>query len=162
MSQREELIAPLSGFIKQIEKVPDPTFSQKLMGDGLAIEPTDGKVVSPVDGEIILVAETKHAIGIKGNSGVEILIHFGLETVALNGEGFEVHVTQGDRVKAGDELMTVDLDIINKKASSAITPIIITNSNDYQISEIVNKSNVVAGESSLFVVTKGETEMTSK
>lgn len=163
MSQREELIAPLSGFIKQIEKVPDPTFSQKLMGDGLAIEPTDGKVVSPVDGEIILVAETKHAIGIKGNSGVEILIHFGLETVALNGEGFEVHVNQGDRVKAGDELMTVDLDIINKKASSAITPIIITNSNDYQISEIVNKSNVVAGESSLFVVTKGEEqEMTSK
>lgn len=156
---REELFAPITGKVTQLENVPDPTFSQKLMGDGLAIEPTEGKVVSPVDGEIMLVAGTKHAIGIKGSSGVEILIHIGLETVALNGEGFEVHVKQGDKVKVGDLLVTMDLDVIREKAASSITPIIITNSDDFRVVEQCEYDTVVAGESSLFFVNKAEEEV---
>src|SRR5699024_3774093 len=90
--KEEQIIAPLSGKVKQLEEVPDPTFSEKMMGEGIAIEPDEGLVVAPFDGEIIQVFPTKHAIGIQGESGLEILIHIGLETVSLKGEGFEVFV----------------------------------------------------------------------
>lgn len=99
-SEKEEtVIAPLTGKIVNIEEVPDPTFAQKMMGDGIAIEPTEGVVVSPVDGEIVQFFHTKHAIGIQSEAGAEILIHVGLETVSMNGEGFEGHVNVGDKVK---------------------------------------------------------------
>ncbi|MED3929077.1 PTS glucose transporter subunit IIA, partial [Priestia megaterium] len=92
------ILSPISGDILPISEVPDPVFSQKMMGDGFAIEPTEGKVVSPVEGEVVQLFHTKHAIGLKTEAGTEILIHIGLETVEMKGEGFEAHVKQGDKV----------------------------------------------------------------
>ncbi|MGM0921591.1 MAG: PTS sugar transporter subunit IIA [Bacillota bacterium] len=136
--QTEETVyAPLTGRLLNLEDVPDPVFSQKMMGDGMAIEPSEGILVSPVEGEIIQLFHTKHAIGIKSLTGMEILLHIGLETVAMNGEGFEAFVKEGDKVKPGDKLITFDLDLIKEKAASTITPIIITNGD---IIENVEKS----------------------
>ena len=145
----EKIIAPLSGNVVELANVPDPTFSQKMMGDGLAIEPTEGKVVSPVDGEIVQFFHTKHAIGIKSKAGAEILIHVGLETVAMNGEGFEGHVKEGDKVKVGDLLITFNINLIKEKASSTITPIVITNGEiiDQMDKKVTN--NAVKGETEI-------------
>ncbi|WP_071459874.1 PTS sugar transporter subunit IIA [Bacillus massilinigeriensis] len=122
------LLAPLTGSMVKLEDVPDPVFSEKMMGDGLAIDPTEGMAVSPVDGEVIQIFPTKHAIGIRSETGVEILLHIGLETVGLKGAGFEAHVKEGDAIKAGDLLMSFDLQMIRDKAKSTVTPVIITNS----------------------------------
>jgi len=122
--------SPINGKLLSLEEVPDPVFSQKMMGDGLAIEPTDGKVVSPIDGEVIQVFPTKHAIGLKAKNGAEILIHIGLETVSMQGEGFETHISEGSKVKVGDPLVTFDLALVGEKAKSIITPVIITNGDD--------------------------------
>lgn len=123
-----EILTPVSGVIVPIEEVPDPVFSQKMMGDGMAVIPNQGDVLSPVEGEIIQVAPTKHAIGILAKDGTEILIHVGLETVALKGEGFNVQVAVGEKVSAGQLLMNVDWEYIQTHAKSTITPIVITNS----------------------------------
>ncbi|ARK29472.1 PTS sugar transporter subunit IIA [Halalkalibacter krulwichiae] len=125
--KEEVLHAPLTGKTVAIEEVPDPTFAQKMMGDGFAIEPTEGKVVSPVSGEIMQVFPTKHAIGIKTEAELEILIHIGLETVGMNGEGFTAHIKEGDRVQVGDLLVDFDIDLVRERAASTITPIVITN-----------------------------------
>ncbi|PGM58167.1 PTS glucose transporter subunit IIA [Bacillus cereus] len=126
-TNEETIVAPLTGAVKNIEEVPDPVFAGRMMGDGVAIDPTEGVVVSPVDGEIVQLFHTKHAIGIKTKNGTEILIHVGLETVKMEGEGFEAHVSEGQAVKAGDKLITFDLELIREKAKSTITPIVITN-----------------------------------
>jgi PTS system glucose-specific IIA component len=94
----------------KLEDVPDPVFSGKLMGDGIAFLPSEGVVVAPADAEVIQVFHAKHAFGLRTNLGVELLIHIGLETVNLKGEGFEPHVVEGQKVKAGDKLVTFDLD----------------------------------------------------
>lgn len=127
--KKEEVswIVPLTGTIKSITDAPDPVFAQKIMGDGFCVEPSLGKVWSPVKGEIISIFPTKHAIGIKADNGYEILIHFGIDTVNLNGEGFELHVKTGDRVEAGDLLLDVDIDSIKDKIPSTITAVVITN-----------------------------------
>lgn len=150
MSNKENIYSPLSGEVKQLKAVPDPTFSEKMMGDGLAIVPSDGKVVAPFDGEVVQIFPTKHAIGLQSNSGVEVLIHIGLETVSLDGEGFEAHVKQGDQVEAGDPLVTFDVDFINEKAKSIITPIIITNGDALALLDKTEEMRVSAGESVLF------------
>ncbi len=139
-------VAPLTGTVKSLEEVPDPVFSQKMMGDGIAIDPTIGKVVSPVDGEIMQLFPTKHAVGIKAKNGAEILIHIGLETVSMNGEGFEAHISEGSKVSIGDPLITYDLELVKEKAKSTITPIIITNGDD--MGELVKKdvTSVTAGQ----------------
>ncbi|MDT8860914.1 PTS glucose transporter subunit IIA [Alkalihalobacillus sp. MEB130] len=129
-SKVETLTAPITGKTLDLAEVPDPVFAQKMMGDGIAIEPAEGEVVSPIDGEIVQVFPTKHAVGIKAKSGLEVLIHIGLETVNLNGEGFESFVKAGDKVKQGDKLIQFDLEIIREKAASTITPIIITNTDE--------------------------------
>lgn len=149
--ETEHLVAPFTGEAVGIEKVPDPTFSEKMMGDGLAVVPSDGKCVSPIDGEVIQVFPTLHAIGIRGRSGIELLLHIGLETVSLNGEGFESHVKAGDKVKAGQLLMNVDLSVIEEKASSTITPLVITN---MDLVETTDKRTgaVVAGETEWMTV----------
>ncbi|WP_339229900.1 PTS system trehalose-specific EIIBC component [Oceanobacillus sp. FSL K6-2867] len=148
----ESIYAPLTGMRIPLEEVPDPTFSKKMMGDGLAIEPMDGKVVAPIDGEVTLTFPTKHAIGLKSKSGIEVLIHIGLETVNLDGEGFEVHVNEGDQVNIGDPLVTFDLELIQRKAASTITPIIITNEDKVENLEITGEANVIAGESPILHV----------
>ncbi|AOH56458.1 PTS sugar transporter subunit IIA [Peribacillus muralis] len=123
----EQLLAPMNGKIVKMEDVPDPVFSGKLMGDGIAILPEEGLVVAPIDAEVVQVFHTKHAIGLKTKSGIELLMHIGLETVNLKGEGFEVHVAEGQRVKAGDKLVTFDIEFLKSNAPSIITPIVITN-----------------------------------
>ncbi|UOQ83735.1 PTS sugar transporter subunit IIA [Gracilibacillus salinarum] len=150
----ETLLAPMTGKQVKMEDVPDEMFSNKLLGDGIAIEPTEGKVVAPIDGEVVQFSNTKHAVGIKSKNGLEVLIHIGLETVALNGEGFEGFVSQGDKVKAGDKLVTFDLPFIKEKADSIISPVVITN---FEIVESLTKSdehNLVAGESIFMTVDK--------
>ena len=129
----ETIYAPLKGRTIPLDEVPDQVFSDKLMGDGLAIYPDNGEVVAPFDGTVELVFPTKHAIGLKSESGVEVLIHFGLETVGLQGEGFTVHVDSGETIVKGQSLMTVDLDYIKTHAKSDITPIIVTNSGEHEI-----------------------------
>jgi PTS system glucose-specific IIA component len=153
LKKEETLFAPLNGKVVDIEQVPDPTFSQKLMGEGIAIEPADGTVVSPVNGEIIQFFHTKHAIGIRSETGLEILIHVGLETVMLNGEGFTGHVQVGDKVKVGDRLITFDLEFIKENAASSITPIVITNMDIVQSIEKNSVTHAKAGIDSLMDIT---------
>ncbi|KXG74194.1 sucrose-specific PTS transporter subunit IIBC [Thermotalea metallivorans] len=130
VAKGQTLYAPMKGKIIALEEVPDKTFAEGLVGKGIAIDPEDGMVVSPVDGTITHVFETKHAIAIKAESGIELLIHVGIETVKMQGEGFTTFVKKGDKVKTGDRLLEVDLDLIRKKAKSAITPMIITNAGE--------------------------------
>src|SRR5699024_3077221 len=152
---KQSIYAPMTGDIIPIAEVPDPTFSEKMMGDGVAIEPQDGEVRAPVDGEIVQLFPTKHAIGIRSQLGVEVLIHIGLETVGLDGQGFEAHVQQGEYVKKGDLLITIDLKYIRKHAESTISPIVITNSNEWTLTETEN-AQVKAGQSLLLEAVKVE------
>jgi len=141
----EALYAPITGTVIELENVPDPVFSQKLMGEGIAIQPSEGKVVAPIDGQVIQVFHTKHAIGFRSDLGIEWLIHIGLETVNLNGLGFDVTVKEGQRVRVGDPIMTFDLRMISEKAASTITPIIITNSDIVKNIEYQSSKNVIKG-----------------
>jgi len=120
-------VAPLKGEIKPITEVPDQVFAGKMMGDGFAIVPEEGLVVSPVDGKIVNLFPTKHAIGILSDSGREILIHVGIDTVNLKGQGFETLVSENDRIEKGQPLLKVDLDYVKANATSTITPIVFTN-----------------------------------
>ena len=117
-----------------------------MMGDGIAIKPSNGKMVSPVDGDIVQVFPTKHAVGVKAGNGAEILIHIGLETVALDGEGFTVRVKEGDKVKKGDPLVDIDLAVVSEKASSTVTPMLITNMNDIETLDKQDVKQVRASE----------------
>ena len=130
MSKKESelkisVIAPVSGKVIDLTEVPDPVFSGKMMGDGVAIIPADGKIYAPVDGELTTIAQTKHAFGFTMDNGVQILVHFGLETVGLNGEGFTVLAKQGEQVKKGQPIAEVDLDLLKKKNISTITPVVV-------------------------------------
>lgn len=146
-----EILAPLNGEVVPLEKVPDPVFSQKMMGEGIAIMPTSGKVHAPIDGTVVLVADTKHAVGLKSNDGTEILIHVGLETVNLKGEGFTTLVNAGDKISVGQPLIEVDWVYIQEHATSMITPIIITNSDDKIVETHDDKESIV-GETVLLTV----------
>lgn len=123
-------LMPLEGQVVSLETVPDPVFSQKMMGDGFAIQPTNGTVISPVDGEVISIFPTKHAVTLKDRNGREILIHIGLDTVNLKGEGFTTFVKDGQTVKKGQKLLEVDFDSIKNKVPSIITPVVFTNLNE--------------------------------
>ena len=120
-------LMPLEGQVVSIETVPDPVFSQRMMGDGFAIVPTNGTVISPVDGEVLSIFPTKHAVSLKDQNGREILIHIGLDTVSLKGEGFTPFVKDGQRVKKGQKLLEVDFEAIKSKVPSIITPVVFTN-----------------------------------
>ncbi|PLR83438.1 PTS glucose transporter subunit IICBA [Bacillus canaveralius] len=135
-------VSPLKGEIKPITEVPDAVFSGKMMGDGFAIIPADGTIVSPVDGKIVNLFPTKHAIGILSDAGREILIHVGIDTVNLKGQGFEALVAENDRVKIGQPLLKVDLDYIKNNATATITPIVFTNLSAGE-SIAINKSGSV-------------------
>ncbi|MET0959904.1 MAG: PTS glucose transporter subunit IIA [Psychrobacillus psychrotolerans] len=140
-----QVFSPLSGQVIPLEQVPDPVFSQKMMGEGVAIMPTGGDVVAPIDGTVVLISQTKHAIGIRTKDDTEVLIHVGLETVTLKGEGFTVFVNEGDVVSTGQKLMTVDWDFIKDKVPSIITPVVITNSAERSV-EYTDASASVAGD----------------
>ncbi|MFC3418931.1 glucose-specific PTS transporter subunit IIBC [Salinicoccus hispanicus] len=124
--ENKDVYSPIEGEAVDLSEVPDQVFSEKMMGDGIAIKPSSGTVRAPFDGEIVTDFPTKHALGLVNEGGLELLIHFGLDTVNLKGEGFDLKVASGDKIKKGDVLMEVDLDHIRKNAKSDITPIIIT------------------------------------
>ncbi len=142
-----DLFSPIYGEVISLSEVPDPVFAQKMMGDGLAFIPKDGKVVSPVSGKIVRIFPTKHAIVILTENELEILIHLGLDTVELNGKGYEVFVNEGQQIKVGDPLMNVDLELLEKYNKEIVTPMTITNSEEKvdQI-ELRKKGEIHRGE----------------
>lgn len=153
LMNKDVLVAPATGKLIPLEEVPDPVFGQKMMGEGLAIDPSEGVIVAPIDAEVATIIGSKHAIGLKTKNNTEILIHVGLETVAMGGEGFEVFVKEGDQVKQGDKLITFNLDLIREKAKSTITPVIITNTDAQEKIEKTSEASLVKGETTLLTVT---------
>lgn len=146
-----QVFSPLNGQVLSLEQVPDPVFSQKMMGEGVAIMPTGGDVVAPIDGTVVLISKTKHAIGIRAKDNTEVLIHVGLETVTLKGEGFTVFVNEGDAVSVGQKLIAVDWNLIKEKVPSIITPMVITNSAERSV-DYVDAAASVAGETLVMTV----------
>ncbi|WP_243297811.1 PTS beta-glucoside transporter subunit IIBCA [Bacillus litorisediminis] len=138
----EEVFSPLDGKVTALSNVPDPAFSSEAMGKGIAIEPTSGRVVSPVNGTVTVAFKTKHAIGLVSDSGAEILIHVGIDTVQLDGQYFTSHVQQGDRVAVGDLLLEFDIDKIKEAGYQVVTPIIVTNSSSYTEIAATKKESV--------------------
>ncbi|WP_202080504.1 PTS sugar transporter subunit IIA [Caldalkalibacillus salinus] len=150
--EQETFVSPLTGTIVSLSEVPDPTFSQKMMGDGVAIMPSEGEVVSPVEGKIVQIFPTKHAIGIESKAGIEILIHIGIETVAMNGEGFKSFVKEGDKVKAGDRLIRFDLELVKEKANDTVTPVLITNGDQVESMETMSVVQTSKGETNILKI----------
>lgn len=146
-----QIYSPMAGNVKDITTIDDEVFSSGMLGEGVAIEPTDGQVVSPVDGIVTTVFPTKHAIGVTSDDGVEILIHICMDTVSLNGDGFENFVQQNDRVNKGDLMVRVDLAKIKAAGLSVITPIVITNSTIYK-AIVVDAKNVINKGDTLFTI----------
>ena len=147
--------APLTGKAVPLEQVPDPVFSEKVLGDGVAIIPEDGRIVSPVDGQIVSVAETGHAYGFSTEDGLELLVHVGLETVSLKGECFKVHVKEGDQVKKGDLVAEVDLKYLAEKNINPITPVLICSDIDDQDLKCA-EGGVEAGKTAVLMLTANE------
>ena len=145
------VIAPLSGKVVALEQVPDPVFAEKALGEGAAIIPESGKIYSLVDGEVASVAATQHAFGFSSTDGLDVLVHVGLETVALNGEGFTVHVKEGDKVKAGDLVAEVDLKFLDSKNINPITPVIICDGMD-EMSMSIAGGTVSAGKDAVITL----------
>lgn len=152
---RSVVYAPLTGKAVPLEQVPDPVFSEKVLGDGVAIIPEDGRIVSPVDGQIESVAETGHAYGFSTEDGLELLVHVGLETVSLKGECFKVHVKEGDQVKKGDLVAEVDLAYLAEKNINPITPVLICSDIDDQNLKCA-EGDVEAGKTAVLMLTANE------
>ena len=152
-----KILSPATGTVIPLEQVPDPVFSQKIIGDGVAVIPTEGNIVSPVDGEVASVAETLHAYGFRTADGLEILIHVGLETVGLKGECFEVFVKPGDKVKAGDPVARVDLKFLEEKGINPVTPVLLCAGVDKK-SISCHEGRARAGETPVVTVTAESAE----
>ena len=146
------ITSPLAGEVKELSQATDPVFAQGLMGHGVVIVPSQGELVSPVNGRVTVFFPTKHAIGILSDEGVEILMHIGMDTVNLEGKGFEGYVSQGDKVKVGDKLISFDIDMIKKAGYVTETPVIITNSDKYDVEELKQLPRVVERGSQLMNV----------
>lgn len=153
VAKEVKIYAPLSGEIVNIEDVPDVVFSEKIVGDGIAIRPTGDTIVAPVNGTIGKIFETNHAFSIESEDGVELFVHFGIDTVELKGEGFTRLAEENQEVKVGDLIIKFDLELLQSKAKSVLTPVVISN-----MDEVTNlqklSGEVVAGESTVLVLTK--------
>lgn len=132
LAETAEVGSPLAGQVKPLSQATDPVFSSGVMGQGVVIEPSQGELVSPVNGTVTVLFPTKHAVGMVSEEGVEMLMHIGMDTVSLDGKGFEAHVAQGDKVTVGQKLISFDMDIIKKAGLVTETPVIITNQDDFQ------------------------------
>ena len=143
----KEIKSPLSGKVIALSEIDDPVFSGGAMGNGIAIEPTDNKVYAPFDGEIEFIAESKHAIGLKSEDGVELLIHVGMDTVQMDGKGFDVKVKANEKVKAGELLLEFDKEGIQKAGYSLITPVVITNSFEFEQKQLCLDQEISYGKS---------------
>ena len=132
LAESAEVVSPLAGQVKPLSQATDPVFSSGVMGQGVVIEPSQGELVSPVNGTVTVLFPTKHAVGIVSEEGVEMLMHIGMDTVSLDGKGFEAHVEQGDKVVVGQQLISFDMDVIKKAGLVTETLVIITNQDDFQ------------------------------
>ena len=141
-----EILAPVAGRSISLDEVPDPVFSSRALGEGVGIEPADGRILAPVDGELITVAGTGHAFGIRTADGIEVLIHIGIDTVQMQGKGFDVRVTSGSRVSAGDLLAEVDLETIRAASHPTVTLMTVTNTAELSAVDVITGRDVAAGE----------------
>ena len=148
------IYAPLSGEYVKIEDIPDPVFAQKMMGEGFGINPTNGEVVSPIDGKVDNVFPTKHAIGLKAENGLELLVHIGLDTVQLNGEGFEVLINENDSLQQGQPILKFDKVLLDSKDYDSIIPVIITNSAEFSEIITTTESQIVTNNELLTIINK--------
>ena len=148
----EVLKAPLAGKTIAMSDVSDPTFAQELLGKGVAIIPSVGKVVAPIDGTVEMIFDTKHAISMSSDSGIQLIIHVGLDTVTLKGKPFTAHVKAGQKVKVGDLLLEFDIKAIQSAGLGIVTPIVICNSSDYTEIEARVGKNVNLGDEVLTVI----------
>ncbi len=152
-SKQSKILATQTGKIIPLNEVPDEAFAEKMLGDGIAILPEDGKIYSPISGEIADITDTLHAFCIASDDGLDVLVHVGINTVELKGEGFKVFVKTGDKVKAGDLIAEADLDFIKSKGYPLYTPTLITNMD--AIKEIEPQSgDAKAGETVVLKYTK--------
>ena len=148
------ILSPVTGEVCELEKVPDEAFSSGMMGDGIAVLPTNPEITAPVAGTVAFVFDTKHAIGLVTEQGIGVMIHIGIDTVKLNGKGFDVLVETGQTVSAGQPVMRLDLSYLKKHAPSLISPVIITELPDGYKLRPVKTGKVKNGEE-LLVVEKG-------
>jgi PTS system D-glucosamine-specific IIC component len=142
MNGVHQIFAPMTGKVMPLKEVDDGVFSEGMLGNGAAIDPEDGIVVAPFDGTVSMVFDTKHAIGLASNDGIELLIHIGIDTVQLNGKCFDVKVKAGDAIKKGDVLANVDLKGIVEAGYRTVTPIIVSNTDDYENISIAAEGKV--------------------
>ena len=157
-----ELVSPLDGELLPLSEVKDEVFSSGAMGEGVAVEPSEGILHAPADGKVVMTFPTGHAIGMKTSDGAEILMHIGMDTVNLQGHGFETLVAKGDEVKAGDELVKFDIDAIQSKGYVVTTPIVVTNSKDYEKITVVSQGKVKVGQEILDLEGASEEESASQ
>ncbi|ENZ5481439.1 N-acetylglucosamine-specific PTS transporter subunit IIBC [Serratia marcescens] len=150
----ETLLAPVTGEVVALEQVPDEAFASKAVGDGLAIRPTDKIVVAPADGTVVKIFNTNHAFCLETDKGAEIVVHMGIDTVALEGQGFKRLVEEGAEVKAGQPILELDLDYLNANARSMISPVVVSNSDDYAGLAALASGSVVAGQTKLYEIQK--------
>ena len=143
---RLRILAPLAGWSAPLREIPDAAFAQAMLGEGAAIDPVSRELRAPCDGEVISIAASRHALALRAASGAEVLVHVGIDTVGLGGQGFEVLVRKGDRVRAGDLLLTFDLDSVARAAPSLMTPIIVTNGERFRVIATPLGREVKAGD----------------
>ncbi|MBU5486237.1 PTS glucose transporter subunit IIA [Clostridium sp. MSJ-11] len=143
------LTAPMDGKVVDLSTIQDKVFSKKLVGEGVAIDPTNDVVVAPADGKLSLLFKTNHAFGMVLDNGIEILIHIGIDTIGLESEGFNPLVKEGDMLKSGEPVIKIDRELIINKGYSLITPIIITNVDVVKEIEYNTNENVKSGEDTL-------------
>lgn len=146
-----EIGSPVKGKAVPISQVSDPTFGEEILGKGVAIQPEEGKIYAPEDGTIEMLFDTKHAVSMTTTEGVELLVHIGLDTVALKGEHFTAHKGNGDAVKKGDLLISVDLEAVKAAGYDVITPMVVCNTSDYQTVEAVTDTEVKPGDTVLIL-----------
>lgn len=140
------LLAPLAGWSTPLDEIPDPVFAGRMLGDGLAIDPTGATLHAPCDGEIIALPESRHAVTLRSTVGAEILLHIGIDTVGLGGEGFEAHVQPGCKVVAGERLITLDLDLIARRAKSLLTPVLVMEGCRYAVVRSIANRELAVGD----------------
>ena len=129
--EKEQILAPVAGQAVPLSEVPDPAFAQEILGKGVAIQPAENEFRAPASGEVTVLFETGHAVSIRTESGADVIVHIGLDTVNLKGQFFTTHVKQGDTVKAGDLLITADIEQIKAAGYDVITPVIVCNVSDF-------------------------------
>ncbi|MCA6222119.1 beta-glucoside-specific PTS transporter subunit IIABC [Photorhabdus antumapuensis] len=148
------LLSPMSGTIEPLSSVPDDTFSEKIIGDGIAIIPIEGVVKAPFNGKVSMITPTGHAIGLISDQGVELLIHIGIETAGLQGAGFNLQIIEGQRVVAGEVLVNFDLEFLQKNKIQMISPIIVTNSEEYHSIMPTKRKSVIGCKDDLLVINR--------